>query len=119
MTTQFAAESAERAYARSMLLAAPSRSAEIPESADAYGWLVGSWELDVLHYWAIDISANGIKCELHAGWVLEGRALQDIWIMPRRSERTVHLDKKMNMCGTTLRVWDSTIEAWRIRWRNP
>jgi hypothetical protein len=27
------------------LLAAPGRSAEIPESADVYGWLVGSWEL--------------------------------------------------------------------------
>jgi len=100
-------------------LAASGRSVEIPESADAYGWLVGSWELEVLHYWAIDVSAQGIKCEVHAGWVLEGRAVQDVWIMPRRSDRTEHLDKKMNMYGTTLRVWDSTIEAWRITWRNP
>jgi hypothetical protein len=27
------------------VLAAPGRSPEIPESADAYGWLIGSWEL--------------------------------------------------------------------------
>src|SRR6266404_344298 len=86
------------------VLAASGRSAEIPESADAYGWLVGSWELDVLHYWAMDVSARGIKCEVHAGWVLEGRAVQDVWIMPRRSDRTAHLDKKMNMYGTTLRA---------------
>lgn len=39
---------AEMVDARSLLLAAPARSSEIPESADAYGWLVGSWELDVL-----------------------------------------------------------------------
>src|SRR5579863_5219695 len=32
------------------VLCASGRSAEIPESADVYGWLVGSWELEVLHY---------------------------------------------------------------------
>jgi hypothetical protein len=101
------------------VLVAQGRSDEIPESADAYGWLVGSWDLDVLHYWAIDVSALGIKCEVHAGWVLEGRAVQDLWIMPRRSDRTAFLDKKMNMFGTTLRVWDPLIQAWRITWRNP
>ena len=101
------------------VLAAPRRSPEIPESADAYGWLVGSWELDVRHYWGVDVSARGIKGEVHAGWVLEGRAVQDVWIMPRRSERTGVLDKKMNMYGTTLRVWDPTIQAWRITWRDP
>jgi len=101
------------------VLAASGRSAEIPGSADAYGWLVGSWELDVLHYWAIDVSAKGLKGEVHAGWVLEGRAVQDVWVMPPRSDRSEHLDKKMNMYGTTLRVWDPTIEAWRITWRNP
>jgi hypothetical protein len=32
------------------VLASPDRSHEIPESADVYGWLCGSWDLDVLHY---------------------------------------------------------------------
>lgn len=100
-------------------LAASGRSPEIPESADVYGWLVGSWELDVLHYWAMDVAARGIKGEVHAGWVLEGRAVQDVWIMPRPSERTANLDKKLNMYGTTFRVWDPTIRAWHIKWRNP
>jgi hypothetical protein len=101
------------------VLAASSRSHDIPEAADAYGWLVGDWELDVLHYWGSDVSAKGIKGEVHAGWVLEGRAVQDVWIMPRRAERAAWLDKKLNMYGSTLRVWDPTIEAWRITWRNP
>src|SRR5687767_11263466 len=30
---------------RSILLASSSRAPEIPEAADIYGWLVGSWEL--------------------------------------------------------------------------
>jgi hypothetical protein len=101
------------------VLAASGRSPEIPEASDAYGWLIGSWELDVCHYWGVDVAARGIKGEAHFGWVLEGRAVQDVWIMPRRSERTTHLDKILNMYGTTLRVWDPSIQAWRITWNNP
>jgi hypothetical protein len=102
-----------------LAVAAPARAPDIPEAADAYGWLVGSWDLDVLRYWGVDVSARGLKCELHAGWVLDGYAVQDVWIMPPRSERTAPLDKRMNMYGSTLRVWDPTIQGWRITWRNP
>ena len=100
-------------------LNATHRAPEIPESLDAYGWLVGSWKLDVLHYWATDVSARGLKGEVHAAWVLQGLAVQDVWIMPRRPDRTAQLDRKWNMYGTTLRVWDATIQGWRITWRNP
>lgn len=101
------------------VLAAPGRSPEIPEGDDVYGWLVGSWDLDVVHYAGIDVSARGIKAEAHFGWVLEGRAIQDVWIMPRRSDRGATLDRDMNMYGTTLREWDPAIRAWRITWVNP
>jgi hypothetical protein len=100
-------------------LAATGRAPAIEESQDAYGWLIGSWELDVRHYWGADVSGQGIKGEVHFGWVLEGLAVQDVWIMPRRSDRTGEVDRKLNMYGTTLRVWDPAIEAWRITWRNP
>ncbi len=110
---------AERPVDFYSLLAAPGRSPEISEPADIYGWLCGSWELEVLHYRAIDVRGRGIRGEVHAGWVLEGRAVQDIWIMPRCSERSAAVDKTMNMCGTTLRSWDPTIQAWRISWTNP
>src|SRR5258707_1038622 len=49
------------------LLAASGRSHEIPESADAYGWLIGSWELDCRCYKGVEVS---IKGEAHFGWVL-------------------------------------------------
>jgi hypothetical protein len=100
-------------------LMAPGRSPEIPESADAYGWLIGSWELDCRHYAGVDISALGIRGEAHFGWVLEGRAVQDVWIMPRRSDRTADTPGTNNMYGTTLRAWDPAIQAWRISWTNP
>jgi len=101
------------------VLSPSGRSPEIPETLDVYGWLIGSWELDVYYYKAIDVSARRIKGEVHFGWVLEGRAVQDVWIMPRRSERTTGLDKTNNMYGTTLRVWDAAIQAWHITWINP
>jgi hypothetical protein len=101
------------------MLAAPRRSPQIPESADVYGWLIGSWDLDIIHYAAVDVSALGIKGEVHFGWVLEGRAVQDVWIMPRVSERSAGMPAANNMYGTTLRVWDAAIQAWRITWINP
>jgi len=101
------------------LLHTSGRSPEIPESADVYGWLVGSWELEVLHYRGLDVSSQKIKGEAHFGWVLEGRAIQDVWIMPRSFDRGQDSDRTNNMYGTTLRVWDPTIQAWRIRWINP
>jgi hypothetical protein len=99
-------------------LVASGRSPEIPESADLYGWLVGSWELDV-RYYIEDVAARRIKGEAHFGWVLEGRAVQDVWIMPRRADRTPGLDKMLNMYGTTLRAWDPTLGAWRVTYINP
>jgi hypothetical protein len=98
-------------------LTASRRSPEIPDASDAYGWLVGSWELDVRHYKAVDVRALGIKGEAHFGWALEGRAVQDVWIMP--SVRSRNMEKSNNMYGTTLRVWDPAIKAWHITWTNP
>jgi hypothetical protein len=101
------------------LLSASSRSPDVPESADAYGWLVGGWELEVLYYRTVDLSSREIRGEAHFAWVLEGRAIQDVWIMPRAENRTSDSDRTNNMYGTTLRVWDAAIQAWRIRWINP
>jgi hypothetical protein len=99
-------------------LSASGRSPEIPEAADAYGWLIGSWELDVIHY-LVDVRGRGLKGEVHFGWVLEGRAVQDVWIMPQRPQRSSDPDRMANMYGTTFRLWDPRIQAWRVTWTNP
>jgi hypothetical protein len=99
-------------------LLAAGRSPEIPEAADCYGWLAGSWALEVRNYWG-DVRGQGLTSEAHFGWVLEGRAMQDVWILPRRADRTAEIDRARNSYGTTLRVWDPRIEAWRVTWINP
>jgi hypothetical protein len=99
-------------------LVATARAQEIPESDDIYGWLAGSWELDVRHY-RVDVSKLALKGEAHFFRALEGRAVQDVWIMPGRNARHSGLSPEQNMYGTTLRVWDPSIAAWRITYINP
>jgi hypothetical protein len=99
-------------------LVAASRAPEIPESADVYGWLVGSWQLDVVYYLA-DVRSRAIQGEMHCARVLEGRGIQDIWIMPQVADRTAKIDTIPNTYGTTLRVWEASIQAWRVTWVNP
>ena len=58
------------------------------ERLQLYGQFVGSWDVT----WA-GIGADGRPVtalgELHVGWVLGGRALQDVWMVPgpRRARR--------------------------------
>lgn len=94
------------------------RSADIPESEDIYGWLIGSWELDVTGY---DDDGKVIHStgEAHAGRVLEGRAVQDVFINPRCSERGPDSPRFANWFGTTIRIYDSSLQAWRVTWLNP
>jgi hypothetical protein len=99
-------------------LLSSGRSDEIPEASDVYGWLVGSWRLEVRRYAGVDTAGRGLTGELHAARVLEGRGVQDTWIMPPRGART-GWDPAQNMYGTTLRTWDSGLQAWRIAWSNP
>jgi hypothetical protein len=101
------------------LLAASARAPEIPESADVYGWLCGSWDLDVVCYRGVNVTGQGLRGEVHAARVLEGRAVQDVWIMPPSDESRPDADRTMNMYGTTLRSWDASVQAWRIAWTNP
>jgi hypothetical protein len=100
------------------VLVASGRSRDIPETEDAYGWLIGSWDLEVVGY---DDEGNVTrsKGEAHFAWVLEGRAVQDVFINPQRSDRGPSSPKFANWFGTTLRIYDPSLRAWRVNWFNP
>jgi len=86
---------------------------------DLYGWLIGSWELDVTGFLE-DGSTRRRPGEWHFGWVLEGRAIQDVWIVPPRGEkRRGNAAANANSYGTTLRTYDPRIDAWQIQWTDP
>ena len=92
-------------------LAATGPAADRADKMALYGWLVGSWEMDVVRY-ADDGAVHRTDGEIHFGWVLQGRAIQDVWISPRRPSPSA-------MHGTTLRVYDPALDAWHIIWNDP
>jgi hypothetical protein len=52
--------------------------------------------------------------------VLEGRAIQDVWVVPPRgAQRQGDAAANVFVYGTTLRVYDSRIDAWQIQWTDP
>src|SRR5260370_10494154 len=80
-----------------------------PDRADKmslYGWLIGRWHMDAVVY-ADDGTQHHGPGEIHFGWVLEGRAIQDVWILPGV------------FYGTTLRIYDPGLDAWHILWSDP
>ena len=100
-------------------LGAGGPAADRAGKMDLYGRFVGSWDLDVTQI-ADDGRKRQRKGEWHFGWALEGRAIQDVWIVPPRGElRRGDAAAKVNSYGTTLRVYDPRIDAWQIQWTDP
>jgi hypothetical protein len=100
------------------ILAPSSRSSDIKPEDDLYGFLIGSWELDLIAH-ADDGKVTHSTGEAHVARVLGGRAIQDVFINPQRSDRTPDSPKFANWYGTTFRYFDPAIRAWRVFWFNP
>lgn len=102
-------------------LHADSPAQEHTDALRLYAFLIGSWHAEVLTYDGGPAPHRG-NAEIHAGWVLEGRAVQDVWMIPRRELRkpdTPSLPVAGNWYGSTMRVYDTSLDAWRIFWMDP
>jgi hypothetical protein len=98
-------------------LQAAGPAADRADKMALYGRFVGSWDLDVAEY--RDDGPRRRRGEWHFGWALEGRAVQDVWIVPPRGQRDGDAAANSNRYGTTLRVYDPRIDAWHIQWTEP
>lgn len=80
-----------------------------------FGQFIGDWTFDVAQ-----LRPDGSKLvgtgEWHFGWVLEGRAVQDVWIAKFSNARP---GERSRGYGTTLRFYDAKIGAWRVTWISP
>lgn len=83
-----------------------------------YGQFVGRWEMDAAYHLG-DGPARHSRGEIHFGWVLEGRAIQDVWIVPARGIERTDPPLPGDFYGTTLRVYNPGIDAWHILWTDP
>lgn len=96
----------------------PSPSDELGEHAALYAWLIGGWSVRAVDYLA-DKTTMETRGEWYFSWVLEGRAVQDVWIAPSRDERTKDTPKVRNRYGSTIRMFDPQIKQWVVYWFNP
>jgi hypothetical protein len=97
-------------------LAAPGPHPGLAGEMKLFGQFVGSWELDVTWHEGAHAGQTA-KGEWHFAYVLEGRAIEDVWIVPSRAERLRGAEPYE--WGTTLRFYDAAIGAWRSTWIGP
>lgn len=82
-----------------------------------FGRFIGSWDID----WSRPgdpLAPVGVRGELHFGWVLGGRAVQDVWIVPGPGLAGAG-EPPYGFHGSTIRFYDSSIDAWRSTWIEP
>lgn len=92
-----------------LLLNSNNPDPSIKEELRLFGQFVGDWDIveDKLLKDGKWIAYSG---ELHWGWILDGKAVQDVWIFNGEND---------SYKGTTVRFYDASIDAWHSIWLSP
>ena len=78
-----------------------------------FGQFVGDWDILECLYLEDDGTWSTSRGEVHWRWILEGRAVQDVWTsIDEESGRSIPI-------GTTLRFYAPRIDAWHSVWLSP
>lgn len=94
-------------------LAADSPNPALGEKLQLFGQFVGDWDILEDRFFQADGTEFATRGEIHWNWILDGRALQDIWMF--EDEGT----KELVPAGTTIRFYDPDIDKWRSTWISP
>jgi len=94
-------------------LAAYGPDQNLKEKLALFGQFIGDWDIVEARYTGADGTEVKMKGEVHFGWILGGTAIQDVWMGCREGSH------KMVLFGTTIRFYDSKIDAWRSTWLSP
>lgn len=89
-----------------------TKSSEIPEEYNYLGKLVGELDIEYVDNHGID-GERHVKGEWIFSWILEGNAIQDIFICPSGVERLTNLQHDAEY-GTTFRIYNPNSKAWDI-----
>ena len=93
--------------AMSNVLASSGPHPSLGDEAKTFDRFVGAWDAEFTSY-RDGGKVYHRKGELHFGWVLDGRAIQDLWIAYPTAAR------KEREIGTTIRFFDASLKQWRI-----
>jgi hypothetical protein len=80
-----------------------------------FGRFVGAWDVEATYF---DHDGNVIgerRGEWHFGWILEGRAVQDVLFGPPLEERA-RTGAPAHEYGTTIRLYEPSSGTWRVSW---
>lgn len=94
-------------------LGAEGPNPELKEKLMLFGQFVGGWQIVEARYPQPDGTEIKRKGEIHFGWILEGRAIQDVWITYQENP------PRVVPVGTTIRFYDPKIDEWRSIWISP
>jgi hypothetical protein len=103
------------------VLHADGPASDRAEKLALYGQFIGDWDADIVTYTPDGIHHKGTG-EIHFWWILQGRAIQDVWMIPRLVDRRPGIPAMPvagNWYGTTIRAYDPSFDAWHIYWMDP
>ncbi len=103
-------------FPNSFCLALQSDGPALPEHAQIFAPFIGSWDLVVRWYDGAGKLSRTEAGEWHFAWVLEGRGVQDVWIVPPRAQRN---SDTLYEYGTSIRFYDPELDAWQSTWIGP
>jgi hypothetical protein len=93
-------------------LEAPGPHPSLGDQARVFDRIAGTWDCDY-SFRLDDGTVRHSKGELLVGWILDGRAVQDLFITyPANGE-------KERRIGTTIRFFDTALKQWRIVFVSP
>jgi hypothetical protein len=93
-------------------LVSESRSERIPAGRDLFGQFVGEWDFEWIDRRGTDRERH-VRGEWLFSWIMEGTAVQDLFICPSRAERIAHPQPDAEY-GTTVRIYNSETGAWDV-----
>ena len=94
-------------------LASQGPNSEFKEKLMLFGQFVGDWDILECRFLQTDGTWAKQRGELHWRWILDGRALQDVWGTIDEETHNFIPD------GTTVRFYDPKIDAWQSMWISP
>ena len=87
----------------------------IPKSKDIFGKFIGEWSLTLTI-----TNPDGTNARYNGEWnfyrILQGRAIQDIWIIPDIASQG---DNEFHEFGTTIRTFNLKTNKWKAVWVGP
>jgi hypothetical protein len=101
----------------SSALMASQGNVDLTRENELFGQFVGYWEFDWYGY-EKNMEAQHEKGEWIFSWILEGRAIQDVWIIPDRNRRNSEKLPKGEW-GTTIRFFNTALSVWDVVWIGP